>query len=732
MKKLALSILFMSVLHSLIFAQNFSKLLSVDELKAPIAVQQQLFTTRQMITDKKLSFTVGLSAVSNFSLQQLAGEKQLSASEELQFSQSIQSHIRATNLKLQSLPTESTGQNTEGASTGGAASQRRFDLRTTGNCTPVKDQNPYGTCWAFGAVSAYESNYRVTNTQTIDASEQQVINCSGAGDHIVGGLALDAIKWMVNNNRNLIDETSARYSGPKTTCGASPATPYYATSYGVVDPSGDPSRIAQVAAIKQALVRYGAISASVNATTAFQWYNGGVFYETTSNPGSPVTNHAITLIGWDDDKNAWILKNSWGAGWGSTCDFGSERGYMYINYNTNNVGRRAAWVLAKPLPSYDVSANNYNYLTGDFNGDGKSDLFHIVNNDYSHTWLSRGDGTFDIKARFPAQNGYAMQNAANYKFLVGDFNGDGKSDLIHIVNNNYSHTWLSRGDGTFDIKARFPAQDGYAMQNEANYNFLVGDFNGDGKSDLIHIVNNDYSHVWLSKGDGTFDIRARFPAQNGYAMKNAANFKFLVGDFNGDGKSDLIHIVSNDYAHVWLSKGDGTFDIRTRFPAQNGYALQNEANFNFTVGDFNGDGKSDLFHIVNGSYSHTWLSRGDGSFDIKNRFPAQDGYGMKNEANYKFLVGDFNGDGKSDLVHIVNNDYSHTWLSRGDGTYDIRTRFPAQNGYAMKNAGNFKFLAGKFDNDGRSDMIHIVNNRYTHLWRSSGDGTYQIAAPFPQ
>jgi hypothetical protein len=133
---------------------------------------------------------------------------------------------------------------------------------------------------------------------------------------------------------------------------------------------------------------------------------------------------------------------------------------------------------------------------------------------------------------------------------------------------------------------------------------------------------------------------------------------------------------------------------------------------------------------VNNNYSHTWLSNGDGTFDIKNKFPANIGYGMKGDADYKFLTGDFNGDGKTDLVHIVNNNYSHTWLSNGDGTFDVQERFPKNNGYAMKNAGNYKFLAGKFDSNNKYDMIHIVNDRYIHTWFYENSGQFNIMRPF--
>jgi cathepsin L len=126
--------------------------------------------------------------------------------------------------------------------------------------------------------------------------------------------------------------------------GGSISTSYFATDWGIVDPSGDGNKIASVAAIKEAICKYGPIAASVVATQMFQNYAGGVFYENPSNYASPTSNHAILIVGWDDAKGAWLIKNSWGTDWGID-------GYMWIKYNTNNIGRRASWVIAKKNPA---------------------------------------------------------------------------------------------------------------------------------------------------------------------------------------------------------------------------------------------------------------------------------------------------------------------------------------------------------------------------------------------
>lgn len=73
----------------------------------------------------------------------------------------------------------------------------------------------------------------------------------------------------------------------------------------------------------------------MNATLAFQGYKSGVFNENANDNG---INHAIVIVGWDDAKGAWRIKNSWSTGWG-------EAGYMWIKYGSNDIGYAATWVL---------------------------------------------------------------------------------------------------------------------------------------------------------------------------------------------------------------------------------------------------------------------------------------------------------------------------------------------------------------------------------------------------
>ncbi|WP_107667251.1 FG-GAP-like repeat-containing protein [Cyanothece sp. BG0011] len=339
------------------------------------------------------------------------------------------------------------------------------------------------------------------------------------------------------------------------------------------------------------------------------------------------------------------------------------------------------------------------------------------------------DATFSIKSFTPG-TGYGVENN-NYRYEAGDFNGDGKTDLVHFVNdswrdgNGYIHVWFSKDDGTFDISYFDPSN--YGVNNN-HYRYEVGDFNGDGKTDLVHFVDdswrggNGYIHVWFSKGDGTFDISYFDPSNYGV---NNNHYRYEVGDFNGDGKTDLVHFVDdswrggNGYIHVWFSKGDGTFDITHFDPDNYGVGVNN---YRYETGDFNGDGKTDLIHFDVNNYVHLWHSNGDGTFSIKSFTPGG-GYGV-GVNNYRYETGDFNGDGKTDLVHFDVNNYVHLWHSNGDGTFSIKSFTPG-GGYGV-GVNNYRYETGDFNGDGKTDLVHFDVNNYVHLWHSNGDSKATI------
>jgi cathepsin L len=126
------------------------------------------------------------------------------------------------------------------------------------------------------------------------------------------------------------NRSTVGYAGMQQPCNSSVPVYYKTLAWGFVTGNGSVPSVPQM---KQAMCDHGAVSVTVRATALFQAYTAGVFDEMDSGP----INHAVVLVGWDDSKQAWLLKNSWDTTWGMS-------GYMWIKYTSNSVGYAAAWV----------------------------------------------------------------------------------------------------------------------------------------------------------------------------------------------------------------------------------------------------------------------------------------------------------------------------------------------------------------------------------------------------
>jgi cathepsin L len=306
---------------------------SQRELKAPAEIKQRLTTLRERIKTEKLTFQVGYTTALDTPLERLAGTRAPAdlpdrARKQNEFASQLLKYdmqARAIHLeKFKDLPELKVVC---------SAKRAKFDWRTAGKVTPVRNQDGCGSCWAFTALGAFEGSYAIRNNALIDSSEQSALNCSGGGT-CGGGWWSTVFDWMINNGA--ATEAAYPYTATDTACNAGIATPYRAVAWGYVKPDGG---IPAVADTKAALCEYGPLAVAVLATPAFQAYTTGVFNEHDTTHG---INHGVTLIGWDDAQNAWLIKNSWGAGWG-------QAGYMWIAYDSNNIGYGAAWVKASNL-----------------------------------------------------------------------------------------------------------------------------------------------------------------------------------------------------------------------------------------------------------------------------------------------------------------------------------------------------------------------------------------------
>ena len=192
----------------------------------------------------------------------------------------------------------------------------KFDWRDEGGVTPVRSQGSCGSCWAFSAIGAVESAILIyTNEIDIDLSEQHLISsCCSAGSCSGGwpDWALDYVR-----DTGVPDEICFPNTGKD--CACDPCTgwqdrAWQITGHVYIQPTEND--------FKYALLEYGPVSVVLTVPNDWYYYRAGV-YTPVTNVGW--ANHAVLLVGWDDSDDCWIIKNSWGKGWG-------ENGYARVKY----------------------------------------------------------------------------------------------------------------------------------------------------------------------------------------------------------------------------------------------------------------------------------------------------------------------------------------------------------------------------------------------------------------
>ncbi len=219
----------------------------------------------------------------------------------------------------------------------------------------VRNQGSCGSCYAFGASACAEGSYNLAtgnyDGNCVDFSESFIIWCLATlpaySSHFSG---CDGADYSYSELEALVQDGTLLES----------SFPYQTSNPGSCTHWGDTPRVTfdgwyrvpcnDIDAIKTAIMTYGVVDAAVYADSAWSSYSGGIYENTnTSCTGSPcsytTSNHAISLVGWDDNggDGYWILRNSYGTTWG-------ESGYMRTKYTSAAVGCAVCYLV------YDSSA----------------------------------------------------------------------------------------------------------------------------------------------------------------------------------------------------------------------------------------------------------------------------------------------------------------------------------------------------------------------------------------
>ena len=348
-------------------------------------------------------------------------------------------------------------------------------------------------------------------------------------------------------------------------------------------------------------------------------------------------------------------------------------------------------------------------LIGDYNGDGKPDIvtFNIYSNSFS-VLLNLGSGKLAPAVSYKAD--VSSLFFTGQQVFGGDLNGDKKADLA-IAFGDFVTTITAQSRGTFHVAT--------AAESFTFPQILAPpiDLNRDNIPDLLAIGMDD-----SCRGDSIPGVLAPVISSNGIPLnKTGQLLSFLnfsissmgIGDFNSDGNLDAA-MISSFFGGpplnrpIYLNDGSGNFAPAggddTKFLTTNATQL--------AVGDFNRDGKSDLA-LVDGGEIQIRLGTGGKNFKAPVSYSAA-GHPVS------IAVRDLNGDGKKDLVAVNQpNDSISVLLGRGDGTFNAAKSYPVAD-------GPFQVTFADFNRDGKVDLV-VADANQVSVMLGKGDGTFAAA-----
>ena len=337
----------------------------------------------------------------------------------------------------------------------------------------------------------------------------------------------------------------------------------------------------------------------------------------------------------------------------------SSRNAVSVLINTNNLGFAA--------PKAALWGGN-NIDSGDFNGDHFRDFVSAYNS-YSFATAEIAIATNDPVNGIRDDKVYPTGKGL-LSFKTGDFNGDGKMDVITIHDTNTGQIELLPGDGTGVLSAPVPTTvlDGFYP---GLYNLIVGDFNGDGKDDVY--INSNQSKVYVYCGTSGGILK---PANNSPITVSTYG-KLVKGDFNSDGNLDVVN--GNK---LWLGDGTGQFALTTA-------VIPNFSEY--VADDFNGDGKLDLAGFSSGSLA---CVPGDGTGNFGTPFTTT----LPTQPSVP-ISGDFNGDGWSDIAFLTTDPRGNLEIVPSGGSSNAW-----QQPVFLDIGAASMMIAADFNGDGKPDI----------------------------
>ena len=560
----------------------------------------------------------------------------------------------------------------------------------------IKD-NPYVIMWRLNRIVDMDGNYIdfVYSTPTCSESvgESVIEEIKYTGNITTGQAPYNTIKFYYGK-RAVMDENSE----------IQPTDPITIPLHAYTNQNLDPLFMKQTVLLKKIVVT---CESALAKTYEFNYFLDYFKY-----------SHLCEII--EKNKDGSQAYNSTLIKWNDNVD---DSGRLP---HTNNF--RAVVPTTNPDKYRD-----YFYFYGDFNGDGKVDVVACDNH-----FLDKDHDDYDGNIAAEYRKYYIFQNSSTDNNVsygpaieckipitlksipqltkVGDFNGDGLSDLatfsydfdtrqlyveIYYMTNDDTRFLLSNMDSfiinCYENYNYTPGNAGYVDEN--NQDIVIGDYNGDGLDDILlrlsfFTFDNGYSNFYgiISKewnnNNSAFTNYNWFIIDNPNFQNYQMKYKGTI-DFNGDGKADIIvgnkifTFINNKFTLSEICDVDNSNNKINFYSNYNNPIDIEKFNMHNQFGDFNGDGKTDLLYYNNTtkewsiaySNGYRYYSTLSLSNIIRNDKPWESDECRK---TWRTKAIDFNGDGKSDIVQI------QLLFDDDDKLTSLHLHFYYFNGYSFK------------------------------------------------
>lgn len=381
-------------------------------------------------------------------------------------------------------------------------------------------------------------------------------------------------------------------------------------------------------------------------------------------------------------------------------------------------------------------------LIGDFDGDGKSEILVLKgSNDYT----SSGSANYMIGENYLKSYGSSYllakqlqgmpfdgsyTGSGGSKLYVVDVDGDGKSEVLSLwKENNVEHAQSFKLNVSFDANNKpIIGNPAFIAINDAHFPTLtheayLGDFNGDGITDYLTYKSGENWKVAYGKGDGSVIIQ---PGPNMHVpliVNNIQRRAVIVGDFNGDGKSDIFDYNnsvmwggSQQEPRIFYSIGNNSFQAETNLMA--GSLLAGSMN-NYWLADYSGDGSTDMLACRIQSQDPLRMFSFHSNETRQQLSKVKNGFGSETKINYLFLS-------NSSVYTSGSNTYNYPFIKRTIPFKVVASIFTDNGVSAVGNKIDYTYSGLKFHALGKGLMGFDKVTSYDQVTQAGNEKSFGL------